>query len=241
MGSIIYHGGMPSSVANVSTQLIPLDGMVSAWLLNEGDPGPYVDSHGSNDLGKIGGNGPTAGIGPTGKSCADFQSPASAIAIADNATLSLNDTDWTISVWWRSANTSGTHYLFSKFNGSLTEFRVYTVDAAIYCRSSADGSANKTVGGDTWSINTWNQFVVRYDLATGTLSGVFNDGTPTTATGMANTYNGTADCVVGAYQGGASPYDDLLADPVIVKRYWTDAEVTASYNLGSGLQYPFTG
>lgn len=231
-----------------------LDSLISYWHLDEeGEDVTRVDAHGSNDLtcndlepfgvGKL--YNRSLGI-PS-----DPYDPENAYArIADNASLSVGDEDFTFAAWLRLGDVSDSHGIMGKDASgdrgygliySLTQDRIGwhigdSVDTIQ--REYADQLGSPSV--DTW------YFVVCWHDATANEIGIqINNGVADTAAAAVTPADNDAGFVLGRQGDYASHATHYFADGLIDgagfwKKILSVEEKTRLYNGGAGMMYPFS-
>lgn len=218
------------------------DDLVAYWKLNE-ESGTRVDSVGSNDLADN--NTVLYGTGKIGNA-ADFEDTQSEfLDIADNADLSTGDIDFSGSIWV-NIESGGLAHIIGKgeetpdtiewwvwLGGDNKPNFAISDDGDVMSDIAAWGSA-LTVDGSTW------YHIAFYHDATGDEIGIIvNDGTPvTTATGGDAPTDRAGPFQIG-FIDGTTYFDGLIDEAGFWKKVLSSAEITALYNNGDGLTYPF--
>lgn len=212
-------------------------GLVSAWKLDESS-GTRYDCIGTNHLAPV--NTPGSAAGKSGN-CATFVRASSQYAsIADNASLSTGDIDWTISMWvkmtskpaaqmsivTKSAAAGNREYQIN-WNNTLDAFQF-----AIYTNAS---SANTVTWTGTPSLDTWYHVLVWHE-GSGDRRGISVDnGTPVITQFTDNgTVDTTAPFAIGATGSIANFFDGAVDEVCFWKRLLSPSEKTQLYSEGRG-------
>lgn len=170
----------------------------------------------------------------------------------DQTGLDLNS-DFTFSFWFKPESLPGGYgyCLLGKYSSSGNN-RSYVL--TIYDNAGSDTfslmiSPNGTTTGATVqekvidiSAGTWYYFTITYILATGTAEFFLNGSSQgTVGSGATSIYNGTASFTIGYFLSPVTfPYDGMIDEFGVWNRVLDSDEVTALYNEGRGLSYPFT-
>jgi hypothetical protein len=215
------------------------DNLISFWEM-EASSGTRYDAHNGNDL--TDNNSVTSATGIVGNA-ADFESGNSEyLSVADNASLSVGDIDFTWALWIKlESKIGGGYMIFSKTASSSTiEYELRCDgDAIISMEKSADGSTEqRATWGSALGTGTWYFVIGYHDAGSNELGISINNGTMVTASVVAGVYDGTAALRFGYPGFHATNYYDGLIDQVgFWKRLLTADEITSLYNGGSGRSY----
>ena len=137
--------------------------------------------------------------------------------IADNATVSTGDIDFTLAFWVRFTSLPvDDQFVVAKWNesGSSREYYVrykQSVDR-LQGAVSTDGTDAVTVDADNHggiSIDTWYFVVLEHDATANTLTISVNDGTADSTAHSGGVFDGTAMLQVGAKSGAVESYADV--------------------------------
>jgi len=93
------------------------------------------------------------------------------------------------------------------------------------------------------STGTWYCVVAWHNAAANTMNISVNDGTVDSAgTGGSLQAASTADFWIGALEGvnPTYPLNGRIDDVNLAKRVWSASDITAFYNGGTGVEYPYT-
>ena len=222
-----------------------LTSLESYWNLDEAS-GNAVDSHGSNTLAETSGT-IAAATGPGGVSGSrDFEAgDTEYLTIADNASLSTGDIDFTIAAWVQFESLGANRSIVSKYNtGTVREYWLLyalSTDRLTFTVSN-DGTATTPVPADSLgapSTGTWYFVVAWHDAAANTTNIQVNDGAVDSVSYSSGVLDGGALFSFGATNSGAGTnhHDGLIAKVGFWKRVLTSGERTQLYNSGTGLLY----
>jgi len=224
-----------------------LTDLISHWKLDEAS-GNATDSHGTNTLTETDGTIASA----TGKvgNARDFEAgDTEYFTIADNASLSTGDIDFTWAGWVNAESlptNNNSFYIASKHGTSGNfEYGVLIDNAANVIRFKFNVSNNGTAIVEATANNlgtpstaTWYFVVAWHDASANTINIQVNNGTADSASHTTGVRDGNGGYSIGAFGAGPSAYFDGLIDSVSFwKRVLTSAERTQLYNAGSGLDY----
>jgi len=219
------------------------DSLEAFWKLDE-TSGTRSDSEGSNDL-----TDNNTVLSRTGiiSNAGDFVSANSEyLSIADNASLSMGDIDFTLACWAYLDDKSATHIFFGKrapapdreyalhYNSGLDVMRFLV---------SNDGTAQTILQADNFgspAINTWMFIVAWHDASANTLNIQVNDGTADSVSYSTGVHDATAEFRLGRQDSGQN-HDGGLDMAAVWKKVLTSQEKTDLFNLAHGLDHPFTG
>jgi len=221
------------------------DNLEAYWKLDE-ESGTRVDSAGSNNL--TDNNTVLYGTGII-SNAADFERDTSEyLSIADNASLSMGDIDFTIVAWIKIETLPSTipdaYLVLSKDDAANNrEYRltIGSDDKPQFMALDDDVSNGSATWGSALSAATW-YFIVGYHDASGNEVGIsVDDGTMVTESYAGGVADSTADFEIGCLREGAFTFyfDGLIDEVGVWKRKLTAAEISILYNQGDGLTYPF--
>lgn len=222
-----------------------IDGLVSHWKLD----GNGTDSHGSNTLTAQG--SPAVVTGKLGD-CYDFEATSNLtwLQAADHASLDITD-DLTLMYWCRPESAAAQGYVVAKstttgnqrsYRSSLNTTPRFTFEC------STDGtSAGITTVTSTTAITangtTWYFVVCRASASQLSIS--VNAGTPQTAAYSGGIFSGSSTFRIGDLcntlisSPGFLPFDGLVDEVSLFNVTKSDADITAFYNSGNALAYPW--
>ena len=233
-----------AAVAAAASSL--LTDLVSYWTLNE-TSGTRNDSVGSNHLGVIGTVG--SGAGKIGNAATFTRDAANALSVADNATLSVGDIDFTLAFWYYPATFDDWHNIVAKrglTGGFGNEYYVEcptTRRPYFGCQKADNSGPVVATWGSTIAATNWC-FVLCYHDATGDVIGIqINNGTAVTASIVGGVRDAGQPFQIGGVSAFGKDYsvNGAVDECGFWKRLLTPAEKTALYNSGNGITYPFAG
>ncbi len=221
------------------------DSLVSHWAMNEAS-GNALDSFGSNTLTETSGTIDSA-VGKVGN-CRDFEAgDTEYFELADNASLSTGDIDFTFACWINFESIATFPVIFSKSvnSGNQREYMLFCdtgVNRLIF-RVSSNGTATTdrqatTLGAPTTA--TWYFVVCWHDSVNNTLNIQVNNGTADSTSYSSGVFDSTAPFQIGAQSSVGIYFDGLIDEVSFWKRVLTAPERTTLYNSGAGLAYPWT-
>ena len=214
-------------------------GLEAWWALEEGSGTRLDETANNNDLADN--NTVTSATGKKGDA-ADFERATTEfLDIADNASLSFGDEDFSIGLWFKMESDPGLMYVINKYdlgagnaeyairipNDEIPEFEV-----------SSDGSAGTSVQqGSALSAGNW-YFVVGVHDATANTVGISIDGAAiSTASHTTGCNDNTSRFLIGArdHNSGQLNYYDGLADEAFVyRKALSQDNIDWLYNGGNG-------
>lgn len=223
------------------------DNLISVWEMDEAS-GDAVDSHGSNTLTET--SGTIAAT--TGKinGARDFEATGDSeyFEIADNADVSIGDTDWTISAWVYGETLASNPVIASKGWSNTpdanSEFVIYYSTSASRFRVDFRGSSTTNVNATNHgaaSAGNWYHVVAWHDSVNNIIGIAVNAGTANTFSKTDGVNDGTASFVVGSSPSQSLYWDGLIDQVAIWRRVLTSDERTSLYNSGNGLAYSSWG
>jgi hypothetical protein len=221
-----------------------ITGITSFWKLDEAS-GTRSDSVGSNNL--TDNNTVGQAIGKVG-SAAQFNSASSRyLSIADNASLSTGDIDFTWSGWVyldsKTTNRVFVHKGSGVSNGQYEYLLFYNSTANRFrFAASNSGGAEGIVNANTLgspSIATWYFIVAWHDSVANTVNIQVNDGTVDSVSYSGGAQDSSSALNIGRANASGLPMDGRIDAVGFWKRTLTTAERTELYNSGLGVEYPF--
>ena len=243
MNGIVVSSGAHDNLIGATTAIaeMALDttDMISYWPLDESS-GPALDAHGNNDLADNNTVGSASGLVNGARDLE--RSNEEFFSIADNASLSTGDIDYSISAWIKLESlpsTSGNMPIVSKDNGGTSREFLLRVNATnlvrfnVYDGADLEGGVSASSFGPL-STGVWYH-IVAYHSATNNEVGISVNGVADSAA----TSGAPADTAA-AFRIGrqASNYFDGLIDEVgFWKRALSPAEMSGLYGSGAGVGY----
>lgn len=222
------------------------DSLISYWKLDEAS-GPATDSHGANTLTQfgVGSIGTAAGKINTARVWTHSQSVV--LDIADNASLSTGDIDFTFAAWVQitTKNPGDNQYVASKANSDPTlEWALFWRGFGGTDRFRFSIGANFAVNVDANNLGSpstgvWYYVVCWHDSAADTINIQVNNGTvDSQATGGMAPADTGSEFQLGSFFFGFY-WDGPIDECAFWKRVLTAQERSDLYNGGSGFAYPF--
>ncbi len=211
-----------------------IDNLVSYWKLDESS-GDASDSVGSLTLTNANVTYGAAKI----NNGANFNGTSSRLTHSSSGNLTG---DFSISFWVKYNSFAGGPMIYSDWSLTNRNIFLYTDTGGIlyFYRGNGGASQDATPAQTaTLSTGTWYHIVV---TQSGTSKKMYvNAGTPTTATA---TYTGGSTGASSTFCVYATANADYLNGTLDEVGFWTReltaSEVTQLYNVGAGLQYPFS-
>lgn len=220
------------------------DNLVAYYPLNEAS-GDAIDAVAGLNLADQ--NTVGSGTGIVEATARDFElSNSEYFSVADNATLSMGNIDFTICAWLKFESKGANAVMIIKGTSSEGEYVLEYLTSIDRIRltlvpgggwSGLDSAVADTLGSP--STGVWYFVVGWYNAATDVISISVNDGAVDTKAGYAGgAADKAADFAIGGYASG-SYFDGLMQGVGLWKRILTSAEITELYNSGSGRTYAY--
>jgi hypothetical protein len=176
---------------------------------------------------------------------ASFNGTNQFLSIASNSTLTVTGTSFTYAFWANTPNTSNGMVISKTSGGDTREFQIglNTGGVAQFGLFPDGTTANLRVissSASSFSANSWNFFVCRYDSSAATIGISINGGAFTSLGSIpAITQTNTNPLNLGVFVNTASGlnYNGRLAGVGFWKKALTASEVTALFNNGAGRTY----
>lgn len=218
-----------------------LDSLVSYWPLNEAS-GNALDAHGSLHLTETSGTiGAAAGRISGAR---DFEAgDTEYFGLADNASLSAGDIDFTIACWVNPESVTGFQGIASKGWQSVpdanSEWMLFLSSGAarFLCRGS--GTSPQPQASPSLTAGSWYWLMAYHDSVNNQIGISVNNGTVATASHSLGVNDGNREFQIGASTGINFFWDGLICEFGLWKRLLTSDERAQLYNNGNGLAYPF--
>jgi hypothetical protein len=221
------------------------DSLISYWKLDESSAGAGAvtrnDSHSTNHL-TDNGTTPSA-VGKIGNAAQFTAANSERLTIADNASLSVGDIDFTWAFWLYMDSTTGYQAYISKDSddGSGGAFEIRKEEGEtrptwLIRQSGGSDCARVQWGGSALSTGTW-YYVVCYHDAANNIAGIGVNDVFTTASTTGTPFDDPGKLAIGG-SSAAAGYSSCRIDEVgFWKRMLTADERTQLYNGGAGLSY----
>lgn len=217
-----------------------LTSLISYWKLNEAS-GTRLDSHLANHL--TDNNTVTSATGKIGNAASFASASSEYLSIADNASLSVADEDFTIGAWVNMSAKASDRFFIAKDDNSSRDYGLYYSsgsDRFTFYVFTPGGAYSEIRANNLGipAVSTWYYIVAWHDSVNNTLNIQVNNGTADSVAHSAGARDQSAPFWIG--RGGGSGYVDGLIDEVgFWKRVLTSSERALLYGSGSGLTYPF--
>ena len=223
-----------------------LDNLEAYWKMDEAS-GARADSHGSNNL--VDNNTVTQATGKIVSAGQFTTANSEYLNLADNASLSVGDIDFTWIGWMYLDATGVNRTMVSKgatgaaasiayliyYSTGDDRFKFWVGDNATH---SAIVLANNLGAPSTAA---WYFIVAWHDATANTINIQVNNGTVDSTAYTYGSYDDGDEFCMGKFSTQASAYMDGRIDEVgFWKRVLTSTEKTDLYNGGAGWAYPFT-
>jgi hypothetical protein len=176
---------------------------------------------------------------------ASFNGTNQFLSIASNSSLTVTGTSFTYAFWANTPNTSYGMVISKTASADTREFQIgLRTSGVAEFRLFPDGTfANSRLvetSASSFSSNTWNFFVFRYDSSAATIGISINGGAFTSLGSIpAITQTNTNPLNLGVFvnTSGGLNYTGQLASVGFWKRALTASEVTQLWNNGAGRTY----
>ena len=176
---------------------------------------------------------------------ASFNGTSQFLSVASNSSLTVTGSSFTFAFWANTPNTSNAMVISKTSGGDTREFQISLITGGIVeFRLLPDGTfANSRfvqTPSSSFTANTWNFFVCRYDSSAATIGVSVNGGAFTSVGSIpAITQTNTNPLNFGVFLNTASGlnYTGQLASVGFWKRALTASEVTQLFNSGAGRTY----
>jgi len=224
-----------------------LTSLVSYWKIDE-TSGVRNDSYGTNHL--TDNNTVTYNPGVVSNAGQFTAANNETLSIANNATLSVQGLDFTISLWTyldSMPTLNSNRYLIGKNVGN-TDYSIYLNMTAGGTERFAFLMGNTASGSPTLLANTfgtpsnsvWYHVLCEYNTSTKKMKIIINNTYSDEGNNINGSTTGSGTFRVGGVSGGGSVWDGRIDEIGFWKRLLTDSEKSALYNNGAGLTYPFS-
>ena len=212
-----------------------IDNILSYWKLDV-NSATQVDSAGSNDGTVSGATFTTSGLI---NNAYDFDGTNDCINMGD--VLDPGTGAWSCSMWFKTSSTGAFKQLIGKTEAdgnSEWEIRIKS-DNKLNGSFFEGASSDSTTGTSTVTDGAWHHVVLTRPAAGGNVT-LYVDGSSEDSVGNSS-YNSTnaLDLVVGETSNALFDFTGIIDEIGIWDKELSSSEVTALYNSGNGLQYPF--
>lgn len=249
--SLLYNNGNGLAYPFVQPPMPDLSAnLVAYWKLDETSGVNTYDSTDNNYDGSIF-NSPTLGsTGILGTSYSFTKANSHYIRLGHEETL-MGTSDWSFQAWINVNTLSTTFYGIAGFwNGNGTWYLTKWNNDRICCRTGFGGNNIDVLSNDVITTNNWYHIVVTWDRDTSVMmyvNGILQTDMKSISAWSTTSVGGDATHPFhigqignpGSYSGFY--FDGRIDEVALWNRLLTQEDVTALYNNGEGLTYPFTG
>jgi hypothetical protein len=214
-----------------------------AWWSQDEVSGTRNDSHSTNHLTD---NNTVSSTTGKKSNAAEFTSANSEyLSIADNASLSMGDIDFTLCSWVRLTGTKAAFPIFAKWNVGANEREYYLIyslssDRFLFAISN-NGTAQTVLTGSSFSsitTNVWYYVCAWHDATANTISIQVDNGAIDSVSYSSGGRNGTSPLFIGQIVFAGSTYGNGNTDEsLIYKKVLSADEREWLYNAGTGRTY----
>jgi len=248
--SLLYNNGNGLAYPFVQPPMPDLSAnLVAYWKLDETSGVNTYDSTDNNYDGSIF-NSPTLGsTGILGTSYLFTKANSHYIRLGHEETL-MGTSDWSFQAWINVNTLSTTFYGIAGFwNANGTWYLTKWNNDRICCRTGFDGNNIDVLSNDVIATNNWYHIVVTWDRDTSVMmyvNGILQTDMKSISAWSTTSVGGDATHPFhigqignpGSYSGFY--FDGRIDEVALWNRLLTQEDVTALYNNGEGLTYPFT-
>jgi hypothetical protein len=169
--------------------------------------------------------------------------------VADNATVSVADVDFSIGGWVQlESDPAASVVIVAKgnaFASAAGEYVLYYTGGATdrFRFSLSNGTTIATVNANNFgaaATGTWYYVVAWNDSAADTINIQVNNGTADSAAHTGGCHDSTGAFRIGDETAGTRPWDGLIDEVEFTKRVIPASERTRRYNAGNGLAFPWS-
>lgn len=208
------------------------------WTLDEASGDRLATWQRATGLTLVDNNTVTQDTGVIGKAALFTAANSEKLTLADNASLSMGDFDFTLAIWVYLGNQTADRRVYHKGRGlAPSEFAYslrYAFSTGFVRFAVSDGSSAAGVNSAaSISGSTWYFVVCQYD-ATGNTMGISTNASSFATTAWTTGSYDDADPLVMGFDTSATYYDGRMDAFMIWKRLLTTAEIAYLYNGGSG-------
>jgi len=224
-------------------RIVPRTSLVGEWLFNEGSGSTATDTSGQGNNGTITGATYTTDVPMIARSAASsrvgvqdmkaalsFNGAGDFINVTNSSGQVFNNTDCTVSLWFKARSLSATHYLFAH-QGSATNNRIYLTYDVNGVLSANMSNAAAGLTGPTIKIGTWYHVVAVYDRSTPAMYMYINGALYTSrTTGISAPGSGLVDVTIGSRLAGAEGTNAIIKDVQVWARQLSATEAFYAYS-----------
>lgn len=221
----------------------PIPAPTAYWRLEEAS-GTRNDSVGTQHL--TDNNTVTQATGKVGNAAQFTRANSEHLSIADNATLSTGDIDFTIAAWvYMDSKPVGQMDIVTKRNatGDNREYQLYWNDDTdrfqfeVYGASGASTVVVTASNIGSPQIGKWYHLIAWHDSVNNEICLQANNGAVNRTSTTGGTKNGTASFHIGSENGTTGFWDGRIDEVGFWKAVLTDAERKTLYARGNGVAY----
>lgn len=225
-------GGGGTYVASVRS------GLVVYWSLDEASGNRVADWQERTGLTLVDNNTVTQADGKIGKAASFAAANSENFTLADNASLSMGNFDFTLAIWVYLGDQSTDRRAYHKGRGLAPNEFAYALryrQGGNHMRFAiSDGSSATGVNStETTSGATWYLVICQHDATGNTIGVSVNGGAFATATWSTGSFDDADQLIMGSDTAGTF-YDGRMDSFMIWKRLLTSAEIAYLYNGGTG-------
>lgn len=222
-----------------------IDNLISYWKLDEAS-GNALDAHGSNALTETSGTIDTASGLPLGNA-RDFEAgDTEYFSVADNASLSTGDIDWSCFCWVRAESFGANRWIAAKHSGAndtTSEWQLYFRASGGTDRFRLEKISGGTNVGVNFAainpaINTSYFIAWGHNASTNEIWISVNGQTPEVLSTSTGVNDSAAAFTIGARADASGYWDGLIGHFAFFNRD-IRSDLASFYNSGSGVAYPF--
>ena len=213
--------------------------LISFWRLGEANGANRVDYYGTNTL--TNNNTVTQVGGKVGNASQFVAASSQSLSIADNASLSTGDIDFTIVAWVYLDSKAAEGDIIAKDASGQREYnlRYVSVGDRFNFTVSNDGTATTSLDASTLgspSTSTWYFLVAWHDSIANTINIQANDGTVDSVAHTTGVFDGTAAFGIGTSTFANTFFDGRIDAVGFWKRVLSSSERSFLYNSGNGIE-----
>lgn len=220
-----------------------LTSLEAHWKLNEASGTRLDETANNNDL--TDNNTVTQATGKIDNAGQFVRANNEFLSIADNASLSMGDIDFSMACWVYLDTIPSNDYILAKWGGTQNEYTLDYLGGGTdrFRFSTYDGANQRTVTANNFgavSTGTWYFLYVYHDSVNNEIGISVNDGAVDALANANGVNDSNSDFRIGARVSGGDQYWNGRMDSLSFwKRVLTAQERTDLYNGGSGFDYPF--
>jgi len=237
--SLISTLARPVTAAPFSAQNPGTADLAAWWTLDE-IIGERADSLAASNLADNGAVGYSSGL--IGNS-ADLESDSTQfLSVADNASLSSGDVDFTFGAWIKPESASATDYSAVLAKGSMNsadalEYALFIYSERAYFLISNGSQYTSIISNDTIQPGSWYFILAWHDSAADQIGIQVNNSTPDVGTWSYGSWDSDLAFSIGSDSNPGSYFDGMVDEAFLYKRTLTEDEREWLLNAGQGRTY----